>query len=135
MAKLVLKDAYVLFGTYDISDHVASVTLQSTLDVVETTAMGSTAKTRVAGLADNSLTLELHQDFAAGSIEAAVYPTIGTAVTILIKPVNAAVTATNPSYSVSALITEWTMIDGTTGVLATAKVTWPISGPITKATS
>jgi len=50
MARLVLTNAYISVGGVDLSDLVASVTLNSTLDVVETTAFSSTAaKTRVAG--------------------------------------------------------------------------------------
>jgi hypothetical protein len=57
------------------------------LTLVETTAFGQTAKTSVAGLVDNSVTLEFHQDYATSSIEQTIYPTLGTAVTIAVKPV------------------------------------------------
>jgi hypothetical protein len=77
-------------------------------DVVETTAFGNTARTRVAGLADNSVSLELNQDFASGSLESVIYPTLGTAVSITVKPVAGAVTTSNPAYSFSALVSEWT---------------------------
>ncbi len=50
MARIVLTNAYISVGGVDLSDLVASVTLNSTFDVVETTAFASTAvKTRVAG--------------------------------------------------------------------------------------
>lgn len=136
MARLVLTNCYVLLGvSSDISDHVASVTLSTSFDIVETTAFGDTSKKRVAGLADNSLTLELHQDFAASSIESIIYPLLGTAVAFEIRPVNTTVGATNPKYTGSALISEWTPLNGGIGELATASVTWPISGSITKALS
>ena len=48
---------------------------------------------------------------------------------------DAAVSATNPSYTFSVLVSEWTPLNGGVGELATASVTWPISGAITKATS
>ena len=41
----------------------------------------------------------------------------------------------NPKYSFSVLVSEWTPLNGGVGELATASVTWPISGVITKATS
>jgi hypothetical protein len=135
MARLVLTNASVVFGTTDLSDHIASITLNSTYDIVETTAFGNTAKTRVAGLADNSVTFEFHQDYATSSVEATIYPLLGTAVTVIAKPVNATTTATNPQYSFSTLVSEWTPLNGSVGELATASVTWPISGAITKATS
>jgi hypothetical protein len=60
-------------------------------------------KRRVAGLADNSVTLEFHQDYATSSIEQTIYPTLGTAVTIAVKPVNATTTTINPQYAFSAV--------------------------------
>ena len=135
MARLVLTNVVVTFGATDISSYVTSVTLGSTFDVVETTAFGQTARTRVAGLADNSVSLELNQDFAAGSLESVIFPTLGTAVSITVKPVAGAVTTANPAYSFSALVSEWTPLSGAVGELATASVTWPISGVITKTTA
>jgi hypothetical protein len=136
VARLVLNNAYVVLGaSSDISDHVASITLSTSYDIVETTAFGDTAKKRVAGLADNSITLELHQDFAASSIESIIYPLQGTAVAFEVRPVNTTVAATNPKYTGSALVTEWTPLNGSVGELATASVTWPISGAITKSTT
>lgn len=134
MARIVLTNAYISVGGVDLSDLVASVTLNSTYDIVETTAFSSTAaKTRVAGLADNSVTLEFHQDFATGEVEQTIYPLLGQASTVIVKPNGATTSAFNPSYSCSAIISEWTPINGSVGELATASVTWPVSGAITKA--
>ena len=136
MARLVLTNAYISVGGVDLSDLVASVTLNSTFDVVETTAFSSTAaKTRLAGLADNSIALEFHQDYATSSVEQTIYPLLGTAVTVAVKPVNTATSAVNPQYAFSTLVSEWTPLNGSVGELATASVTWPISGVITKTTS
>lgn len=137
MARIVLTDAYVALAGTDISQYVTSVTLSSTLDVVETTGMSNTSRTRVAGLRDNQITLEFNQDFASGALEALIYPSdnlskIGTSVAMLVKPTSAAASATNPLYSFSALISEWQSLSGSVGELATVSVTWPISGAITK---
>lgn len=128
MARIVLTNVAVTFGTTDISSYVTSVTLGSTYDVVETTAFGNTARTRVAGLADNSVALEFNQDYATSALEATIYPTLGTAVSMTVRPV----AGTSPAYSFSALVSEWTPLNGAVGELATASVTWPISGVITK---
>lgn len=139
MARIVLTDAKVTINGVNLSDHIASITLNESADVVETTAFSSTAaKTRVAGLKDNSVTLEFHQDFAANNVEATINGTtslVGTVTTIVVQPTSAAVSATNPSYSFSALVSEWQSLSGSVGELSTASVTWPISGAITKATS
>ena len=136
MARIVLTNAYVTINSVDVSDHVASVTLNSSIDVVETTAFGTTgARTRIGGLADNSITLEFHQDYASGSIEATVYPLLGTTTTVVVKPNGSTTSTTNPSYTATALVSEWTPLNGAVGELATASVTWPVSGAITKATA
>lgn len=134
MAKIVLTNAYVSVGGVDLSDSISSVSISTTRDAVETTAFGSTAaRTRVGGLADNSVTLEFHQDFATSEVEQTIYPLLGTTTTVIINANGSSTTSTNPSYTFSALVTEWTPVNGAVGELATASVTWPISGAITKA--
>ena len=135
MARIILTNASVTFASTDVSSYVSSITLSTSLDVVDTTSFGNTARTRVAGLADNQVTVEFFQDFGSGLLESIVYPTIGTSAAMVIKPVAGSTTATNPSYSFNALVSEWQPLSGAVGELATASVTWPISGAITKATS
>jgi hypothetical protein len=134
MAKIVLTNAVVTVNAVDLSDSVSSITLNSSFDVVETTAFSSTAaRTRIGGLADNSISLEFHQDYASGEVEATIFPLLGTVTTVTVKPVSGSTTATNPLYTVSCLVSEWTPLNGAVGELATASVTWPVSGAITKA--
>jgi hypothetical protein len=147
MARLVLTNVDVEINGVNLSDRIASVTLGSTYDVIETTAFGggnvpAAARTRQAGLVDNSVTLEFHQDFAAGEVEATIYPLLGTEVSMKIQPVNGAISATNPQYIIDGtngsgkvLISEWTPLNGAVGELATASVTWPISGGVYKKTA
>ena len=96
MARIVLTNVDVEIEGVNLSDYISSVSLSSTYDVVETTAFGggnvpAAAKTRQAGLVDNAVTFEFHQDFAAGQVEATIYPLLGTLAAIEIQPVNAAV--------------------------------------------
>ena len=135
MAKLVLKDANIVFNGTDISANVASVSLSTTAAEVATTAFGSSAITRVSGLIDNSVTFSIHNDYNA--IDGLFFPLVGsTAVTCVIKPNGTATpSATNPSYTFSVLVTEWQPVNGAVGELATADVTFPISGAIAKGTA
>ena len=141
MSRLVLTNAYVLFASNDISQYVTSVGLSTSVDVIETTGLGSSARTRVGGLFDNSLTLELNQDFADNALEELINgtslatTTVGTVVAIEIRPVNTTVSANNPKFTFNALVAEWQPLSAAVGELATVSVTWPISGAITKAIS
>lgn len=135
MAKLVLTNPAITIGGVDLADHVASVSLNQSFADVATTAFGSTAVTRVAGLGDHSVSLDFHEDFASGEVNATIASTVGTSVAITVKPVNETTSATNPQYSFNVLVTEWPLLNGAVGDLATASVTWPIDGDITTATS
>lgn len=144
MAVIVLTDVSVEIGGVDLSDHIASISLASNADAVETTAFGTSgARSRVGGLKDNSITIDFHQDFAATEVEATIYPLIGTLTNVVVKPTSGAISATNPAYLMDGslsgggqagqvLVTEWTPVNGAVGELATASVTWPISGAIVK---
>ena len=135
MAKIVLTDVKVTINSVNLSGHIASVTLTTDVNEVATTAFSETSISRVGGLKDNSIQIEFMQDFAAANVEATVYPLIGSTTTCVVTPTSGAVSATNPSYTFSALVTSWSPVAGAVGDLATVSVTWPISGAITKATS
>ena len=135
MARLVLNNASITINSVDLSDRIAAVTITTEIADIPTTAFGDTAVTRIAGLKDSSIQIDFHQDFAATEVEATIYPLLGTTTTVLVKPTSAAVSATNPSDSMSCLVTSWTPIAGAVGELLTASVTWPVSGEITKATT
>ena len=135
MAKQVLTNVAVTFGTAntDISQFVGSITLSTTAAEVTTTAMGSSAVTRIQGLIDNSITLELHQDYP--TIEKLFYDAFvaGTAVPMTVKPNGtAAAGSSNPQYAFNALPVSWTPVAGAVGDLAVVSITYPISGAITK---
>ncbi|MBU6346287.1 MAG: radical SAM protein [Cyanobacteria bacterium REEB494] len=134
MARIVLTDAKVTINSVNLSSYISSVTLNTSTDVVETTGFSSTAaRTRVAGLQDNSVTIEFFQDFATSLVEQTIYPLLGSTTTVVVLPTSSAASATNPSYTFTALVSEWQPLSGAVGELSTASVTWPISGAITKA--
>jgi hypothetical protein len=137
MARIVLTDVGVVINGVDLSDHVASVTINQNFDAVETTAFGDGGRTRVGGLEDSSLSLDFHQDFASADVDATISPLVGGTAAFVIAPFGTAVGAsgTAPRYSGSVLVTEWTPLNGTVGDLSTASVTWPVSGQIARGTA
>jgi hypothetical protein len=143
MARIVLTDANVLFASNDISQYITSVSLSTSYDVIDTTGISTTgaARTRVAGLADNSITIEFNQDFADNALEELINGTtttngsVGLVVAMQVKPTSGATSASNPKFNFNALVAEWQALSASVGELATVSVTWPISGPITKAIS
>ena len=123
----------MVINSINLSDHISSITIDTKDDIVETTGFGSSAKTRVAGLVDNSVSIEFMQDFASANVEATIFPLLGSTTTVVVSPTSASVSSTNPTYTFTALVSEWQPLKGQIGSLATASVSWPISGTITKA--
>ena len=135
MAAFNFNNASVTINSVDLSSAVTSVTLSQTADNLETTAMGDNARTYIGGLTTGNVDLTFNQDFAASQVEATIYPLLGTTTTVVVKPDAGATSATNPSYTFTALVTEWPTLDGDVGSVPQSSVSWPITGAITKATS
>lgn len=135
MAVLVLTDASITVNSIALSDHANSVTLNYEIDSVETTAFGSTGHKFAGGLQNNSLDIEFMQDFAAANVEATIYPLVGTTTTVVIKPTSAAVSATNPSYTLTGtFLAAHTPVAAAVGELAMTSLSFA-GGVLTKATS
>ena len=136
MAITVLLNPQIIVNSVDLSNHIDSVDLNEKWADIDTTAFGAAgAKTRVAGLGDHAVTLNFQQDFAGSSVEATIYPLVGTVASFTIKPMNATTSTTNPAYTFTALINDWKPVSGKVGVLMVSSATWPISGGVTKAFS
>ena len=135
MAKFVLTDASVTLNSVDLSDHVASVTLDITADEIVTTAMGDTFQSRTGGLKSGTLSIDFQQDFAASEVDATLFPLLGSTTAFVVKPTSGSVSSTNSSYSGTVLVNQHIPIANAVGELATMSVSFPTSGTITRATS
>ena len=136
MAELIGGAAAVLtINSVDLSDHMTSASLEINYDDVETTAFGDAVRTRIAGLGDATLNVTFNQDYAASEVDATLNGIVGTAVAFELTPEAGGISATNPKYSGSCLITSYTPISAEVGSLATLSVSWPVTGAITRATS
>lgn len=137
MPKFVATDYNIEIESTDFSTSIAAVTLEISADEQETTSFGAAGgyRTRIAGLKDASLTLDFHQDFGASSVDATLFPLMGSAVSFSITPTSEATSATNPAYSGTAIVTSYSPFANSVGDLATLSVTWPVSGAVTRATA
>jgi hypothetical protein len=102
-------------ATVDLSEYVTSITLTQTFDEVETTAMGADSHQFSKGLEASTLTVDFLNDWAAAKVQATLQAAYGTSVTAIVIPVKGtAVSATNPTYTVSILVNNLTPV-GTSG--------------------
>jgi hypothetical protein len=137
MSALVLTNGYVAIGGVDISEFVTSITISTSYDIFETTQVNDYSKKYVPGLAENKVSLEFIQDFDPTDglekiINSHVSSLLGTLQSMEIRPVNAGVSSSNPKYTFTVVVSEWTSINAAIGDLSTVSVTWPVSGDITK---
>jgi hypothetical protein len=135
MAKFAATDYFVSINGTDFSSSLNSVELSQEADDLETTAFGSSWRTRIGGLKQASLTLNFMQDFGAGSIDATLNPLLGQIGTVVIKPTSGTVNSTNPTYTMTALVTQYSPFASSVGDIATLSVTWPVSGTVVRGTA
>ena len=128
-------DVTVSIGGVLLTDHITSVDFGETAAELDTTTMGSSNITRIAGLKDGNVSIEFLQDFAATEVYATLNPLLGTLTTVIVTPTDAAAAADNPQKSVSCLVTEVPFIASGVADLATISVSWPMSGPVTTTVS
>jgi hypothetical protein len=135
MAVFLNNGVSVTVNSVDLSDHVTSITLNRSFDELEVTAMGDSGHKFVKGLEASSLTIDFLNDTATGKVLQTLQAAWGTSVTVVIKQSSAAVSATNPSYTMSCLINNTTDINGSVADLGTQSVTWNVNGTVAVATS
>ena len=124
----------VIVGTTTISDHVSTVSLAREIDQVEITSMGDNIQNMIGGVERPTLNLEVFNDFAAASVNSLFEDALGTKLNIKLIPVSGTVSATNPSYTMSCLVSSWTPINGAIDSVASVSVSLPVTA-LTKSTS
>ena len=136
MAKFVATDVKVLINNVNLSDHIAQVSLEQTSDEIETTAFGTEWRQRVGGgLKDASISIDFHQDFGASSVDATLSPLFGSIATVVVTPTSGSVSATNPSFTGTFSVVQYSPVASSVGDLATLSVSWPSAGTVTRGTA
>lgn len=135
MAAFVLTDAFVSIGGNVLSTYVTEVESNFTATEQQTTAMGATWESFIAGLKSGTVKLKFNQDVAAGLLDAIIWPLFGTVPLFEIRNTSAVAGTSNPKWTGSLLLNDWTPLSGQVGTLATVSPTWKTSGVVTRATA
>ena len=135
MAKYAAVDHSITINGTAFSTALQSVELMVEAAELETTAFGGTFRERIAGLKTGSVTLNFFQDFAAGAVDAALWPLVGSNATVVVKPTSGTVSATNPAFTAVCLVVQYSPFSSSVGDIATTSVTWPTTGTVTRATA
>jgi len=128
MAKFVATDYKITVNGTDFSSNLAACTLDISAEEQDTTSFGRTFRTRIGGLKDGSVKLDFHQDFGATSVDAVLFPLLGSQATVVIVPTSGSVSATNPSYTGVYLVSQYSPFASSVGDLATLSVSWNTAG-------
>lgn len=134
MAKIVMKNPYIMVNSVDLQDCVKSVTLTIGNESVDTTASTSATRVYTNGLKTINLEVEFLADYAAAKVDATLY-NLTTPVTVVVKPDGSSTGVSNPSYTMTMLMESYDAISGNVGDAATAKATFKPNGSFTRATS
>lgn len=135
MAVFALTAEYLaLNGSATLNDHVKSAVLTVEAEALDSTAMGPGWKSSTGGLKSGTLAITFNDDMAASNVDATLWPLLGTVVTFEVRATDSAVSATNPKYTGSVLISQ-TAIGGSVGELASKALSFPTSGAVSRATS
>lgn len=135
MAKFAATDFKITVNGTNLSTSLHSVDLSLSSNEVETTTFGSNWRTVTGGIQSGTIKLDFYQDFAAGAVDATIWPLFNSYATVVITPTSSTVSATNPAYTAVCLVNQYQPIAGSVGDIATASVTWPTSGTVTRATA
>ena len=135
MAVFLNNGVSVTVNSVDLSDHVTAVTINRSFDELEVTAMGDSGHKFVKGLEASSITIDFLNDTATGKVLQTLQAAWGTSVTVVVKQTSAAVSATNPSYTMTCLVNNTTDVNGSVADLGTQSVTWNVNGTIAVATA
>jgi hypothetical protein len=135
MAVFLNNGVSVTVNSVDLSDHVQSITINRNFEELDVTAMGDTGRKAVKGLEASSITIDFLNDTATGETLATLQTAWGTSVPVVVKQTSAAVSATNPSYTMTCLVNGTTDVNGAVGDLGMQSVTWNVNGAIAIATT
>ncbi len=132
MAEVVLTNAFISIGGVDLSDHVRQITLNYSAELQDITAMSDTARARLGGLFDWSVTLEFNQDYASNEVDVTLFTLVGTSVALIIRPDSGAKAATNPEFTGNAILESYQPVGGTVGDAHIAPVTFSGNGALAR---
>lgn len=135
MSSLVLTDAHIIVNAVTLSASGRQVSFTYEAEPQDDTAFGDTTHSRLGGLKDWSADIEFNQDFAAGNVDATLFPIVGTVVTVEFRPTSGARSGTNPGYTGSALVASYQPFGNSVGEAARARCRLMAAGTLTRATA
>lgn len=135
MAKLTLPAPFLSVDGVDLSARVESLNLTYESEANDASSGGDATRGMLAGLKNWGLEVNFRQDYAAASVDATLFDKLGTECALVIRHSTAVVGVTNPEYTATGLLTNYTPLGGSVGGVIDAPATWVPAGDLARATA
>jgi hypothetical protein len=120
-----LSNPVVTINSVDLTDQCSAATLTRTVEALESTAFGGTARVYTGGLENNELTLTLYMSYAASETYATLKALVGTQTNVTVQPASGAESATNPIMQLTgAYLETLPVLNASLGELSTIDITF-----------
>lgn len=125
--KFILRNCVITVNGVDLTDHCSSVEVGLKKDAVDTTNFAGGGKEQQAGLTSDQFVVTLQQDYNASEVNSVLQPLQQNNLEfpVTVKPALGATSATNPLYTGTCILLEYTPLSGKPGALAELKLTFP----------
>lgn len=128
-----LTNPYLEIDGTDWTQQATSCSVVSTIEALESTSFGDTARNYTAGLQANEITATLMLAYGAAEIESDLAGLIGTTFNVVVGATSSTPAADNPVYTLTGCYLEsYTGINGDFGSLSTVDLTFR-GGALTRA--
>lgn len=120
-----LSNPVVTVNSVDLTDQCSAATLTRTVEALESTAFGGTARVYTGGLENNELTVTLYMSYAATETYATLAALVGTQTNVQVQPTSGSESATNPKFILTgAYLETLPVLNATLGELSTIDITF-----------
>jgi hypothetical protein len=120
-----LANPVVTVNSVDLTDQCTAAVYTKTVEALEDTAFGDTARTYTGGLQNNELTLTLYMSYAATETYATLSTLVGTKTNITVTPASGGASATNPAFTLTdAYLESLPVLNTALGTLSTIDITF-----------
>lgn len=120
----------VTIGGVDYSAQISECTVNASVEELDTTTFGDSARRREGGLKDGSVSITFKPNADLTNYHT-ISALLGTVVAVTHKSDSGAIAAGNPEQQFNALVTQIPSWGGSIGSLLEQSVTWPLDTVIT----
>jgi hypothetical protein len=132
MAHVILTDCLIKIDDVEYTEGT-SAAISMSADAVDITPFGHETRRHFGGILDWSMAFNFVQDEAVTG--QSFFDMLGTLVEVEVRPTSAVVSAENPAYVGTALVTEYSPLDGSVGEAQKVALSLVSNSPLQRLTA